>query len=436
MALQITRAHALQILDSRGRPTVQVALTLDDGFVARGAAPSGASTGENEAVEVRDGGPAYGGAGVTGVVRTVVDRIGPALTARTFGSVGDVDALLRELDGTDNFAGIGSNASVPVSIAAARGFAHLDGTETWRWVADCLGASPRLPVPHFNVLNGGAHAPNPLAFQEFMVAPVGARTFADAVRAGAEVYAALRGRLREQGKLAGVGDEGSFAPDIDAPEEALDLLVGAIEDAGYTPSRTDVAIAMDPAANGFGTRTGTYVFSGREHESDELLDLYTRLAHDYPVWSLEDPFHEGDHESWRAITAHLGDEVQIVGDDLYVTSAERIGRGAEHHETNAVLIKPNQTGTVTGTLDALRAAGRHRMGAMVSHRSGETLDAFIADLVVGAGVGQLKSGAPSRGERVAKYNRLLEIEAADPSLPYGLAPRARPVLPAPTRRYP
>ncbi|GAA4841901.1 phosphopyruvate hydratase [Luteimicrobium xylanilyticum] len=422
-ALQVARAQALQILDSRGRPTVQVALTLDDGYVARGAAPSGASTGENEAVEVRDGGRAYGGAGVTGVVRTITDRIGPALEARTFGTVGDVDELLHELDGTDSFAGIGSNASVSVSIAAARAFAHLGGSETWRWVADTLGTSPRLPVPHFNVINGGAHAPNPLAFQEFMVAPVGASTFADAVRAGAEVYASLRGRLRAQGKLAGVGDEGGFAPDIDAPDEALDLLVGAIEDAGYTP-RTDVAIAMDPAANGFGTPTGIYVFSGREHERDEMLDLYARLVRDYPVWSLEDPFHEEDLESWRAITAHLGDEVQIVGDDLCVTSAERIDRGAADGESNAVLIKPNQTGTVTGTFDALRAASSHGMGAMVSHRSGETLDAFIADLVVGAGTGQLKSGAPARGERVAKYNRLLEIEAADSSLPYGLAPRA------------
>jgi len=424
IALQIARVDALQILDSRGRPTLQVALTLDDGFVAAAAAPSGASTGENEAVEVRDGGPAFGGAGVAGVVRTVAGRIGPALTGRTWGTIGDVDDLLRELDGTENFSGIGSNASVAVSIAAARAFAHAAGAEVWRWVAEALGTTPRLPVPNFNVLNGGAHAPNRLAFQEFMVAPIGARTFADAVRAGAEVYAALRGRLRAQGKLAGVGDEGGFAPDIEAPQEALDLLVGAIEDAGYTPSRTGVAIAMDPAANGFGTRTGTYVFSGCEHDRDEMLDLYAELVRDYPVWSLEDPFHEGDHDSWRAITAHLGDGVQIVGDDLYVTSAERIDRGAAQRETNAVLIKPNQTGTVSGTFDALRAAGRHAMGAMVSHRSGETLDTFIADLVVGAGTGQIKSGAPSRGERVAKYNRLLEIEAAEPALPYGLTPRA------------
>ncbi len=424
MTITISGVDALQILDSRGRPTVQVTLALDDGARVDGFAPSGASTGEHEAVERRDGGTAFGGAGVSQVVDDLRGRIAEGLTGHPWATIGEVDALLRDLDGTETFAAIGSNAAVAVSTAAARAFAHAAGVPLWRWIADLTGASPRLPVPHFNVINGGAHAPNALAFQEFMVAPVGAATFADALRTGAEVYAALRARLQHAGHQIGVGDEGGFAPDVHAPERALHLLVDAIGDAGYTAGVDDVAIAMDPAANGFGTPGGAYTVDGPPLPRAGMLERYAGMLRDFPVRSIEDPFHEGDAESWQALTARVGNRVQVVGDDLFVTSAERIADGAAHGLATAALIKPNQCGTVTGTFEAVAAAGAHGLGAMVSHRSGETVDTFIADLAVGIGVGQLKSGAPARGERVAKYNRLAQIEARNPGLPYGLPEQA------------
>lgn len=419
-SVTITDVSALQILDSRGNPTVQVTLTLGDGSQVTAAAPSGASTGKHEAVEKRDGGKAFGGAGVSSVVSTVVDTIGPELKKKEWTSTEDVDVLLLELDGTQNFSGIGANASLPVSIAITAALAHVRGQEMWEAMNEKLNTSSRLPVPHFNVINGGAHAPNPLDFQEFMIAPVGAGSYPDALEAGTEIYSALRSRLKAAGKLSGVGDEGGFAPDIASPREALDLLVGAISDAGYTPGVGDVAIAMDPAADGFGTADGVYTFDGQTLDREGIVAYYAQLVADYPIRSIEDPFHEDDHESWQALTAQLGSTLQIVGDDLYVTNADRIDEGAKNGLSNAVLIKPNQTGTVSGTAAALHAASKRRMGAMVSHRSGETLDTFIADLVVGAGTGQIKSGAPVRGERVAKYNRILEIATANPSLPYGL----------------
>jgi enolase len=356
-------------------------------------------------------------------VAAVTDELSPLLTGSPWHSIRDVDDAMRKLDGTGNLSRLGANAVVTVSIAATRAFAHLAGLPLHSWIAKVTGSTERLPVPHFNVLNGGAHAANRLEFQEFMIAPVGAASEEEAVETGAEIYHALAARVKAKFHTTGLGDEGGFAPDIDSPEEAMGFLVSAIQDAGYTPGVSTVAIAIDPAANGFYDGNGQYTIDGRSMSREQLVDYYGHLLDTYPLRSIEDGFAEDDLEGWQQLFAAVGERVQLVGDDLYVTDERRIADGAENHYSNAALIKPNQIGTVTGTFDAIATAKRFGMGAMVSHRSGETLDTFIADLVVGTGVGQIKSGAPARGERVAKYNRLLEIAADNPALAFGLNAR-------------
>ena len=410
---------ASQILDSRGYPTVQVTLTSTNGDIVEASAPAGASTGEHEAVEVRDGGHAFSGRGVRRAVANVDEEIAPLLTSHGWTSLRDVDAALRELDGTDSLSRIGANAVIAVSMAATRAFAHATNVPLHRYLSHLSGAEERLPVPHFNVINGGAHAPGGLPFQEFMIAPVGAANEEHALQTGAEIYHALAEAVRSRFGMAGLGDEGGFAPPIDDPEQALDLLMEAITTAGYTPGVDQVAIAMDPAANGF-AMDGGYRIGSRTMNREQLADYYTGLVYSYPIRSIEDGFAEDDHAGWSLLFERLADKIQLVGDDLYVTDPARIRDGAEHHYSNAALIKPNQIGTVTDTLAAISTAREADMACMVSHRSGETLDTFIADLAVGTGVGQIKSGAPARGERLAKYNRLVQIEATNAHLPFGL----------------
>ncbi|MGA2527758.1 MAG: phosphopyruvate hydratase [Acidimicrobiales bacterium] len=410
--------NAVEILDSRGNPTLAVTITLSDGTTARAGVPSGASTGSREAVELRDGDPArYGGKGVLKAVANVNSEIAETITGRHFADLAELDQALIELDGTENKARLGANAIVGVSMAAARAIALSAGVPLWRSL-NPSGVTPRLPVPHFNVVNGGAHAPNKLDFQEFMVAPLGAPNMAEAVRAGAEVYVALRKLLSGKGFATGLGDEGGFAPEIDEPEEVLGLLVTAIEQAGYRPGRDGVAIALDPAASEF-YRDGSYHVAGESLSSDDMIERYDKIITDFPVWSLEDGLAEGDWDGWVRLTDRLGERLQIVGDDILVTNPAIIAEAIRRHAGNSALIKVNQIGSVTETLAAIALCRQAGWTQMVSHRSGETEDTFIADLVVGSGSGQLKTGAPARGERVAKYNRLIEIEASE-SLPYGL----------------
>jgi enolase len=418
--LTITQVEARQILDSRGYPTIQVTLHLPDDRLVEAAAPAGASTGAHEAVELRDGGGSYGGRGVRRAVAAAEGELAQLLTSRPWHSLAELDAAMRELDGTGNLSRLGGNTLVALSMAATRGFATLAELPLYAWIAAVTGSTPRLPVPHFNVLNGGAHAANDLDFQEFMIAPVGATTFENALECGVEIYHALASRVKRQFNSAGLGDEGGFAPAITHPEEALDLLMAAITDAGYSPGVDQVAIALDPAANGFRAGPG-YELAGVELSSVDLADYYVRLVDAYPIRSIEDGFAEDDEAGWIDQYTRLGQRIQLVGDDLYVTDPARIAAGADKHLSNAVLIKPNQIGTVSQTLDAIRVARENGMACMISHRSGETLDTFIADLAVGTGVGQIKSGAPARGERVGKYNRLAEIAHTDPEIPYGLA---------------
>ncbi|MFQ6143190.1 phosphopyruvate hydratase [Streptomyces seoulensis] len=425
MSLRITNLHAVEILDSRARPTLAVTLTTADGVRVRAGVPSGASTGTREAVELRDGDPArYHGQGVRTAVGHVNGEIAEALTGRAHASLADVDRALIDLDGTPAKSRLGANALVGVSLAAARAEALLAGREPWQHLAAIAGTAPRLPVPHFNVVNGGAHAANDLDFQEFMLAPLGAPGLAEAVRAGAEVYARLKARLAAEGHTTGLGDEGGFAPAVDSAETVLRLLVEAIADAGYTPGRDGVAIALDPAASEFRhADDGLYHVGGDALTSDRLIDRYEEIVDRFPVWSIEDGLAEDDWDGWVRLTERLGHRVQVMGDDIFVTDPEIIAEAIERKVGDSALIKVNQIGTVTETLDAMRVCRAGGYPQMVSHRSGETDDSFIADLAVGAGCGQLKSGAPARGERVAKYNRLIEIAAADPALAYGLAPR-------------
>ncbi|WP_083404101.1 phosphopyruvate hydratase [Curtobacterium sp. MCBA15_005] len=416
----IDTVHGTRILDSRGYPTVRVLLELDDGRTVTGDAPAGASTGAHEAIELRDGGTAFGGRDITEALHLINTDIAGLLTGRSWSAIGQVDAALAELDGTPGYRRLGANSVVATSIAASRALAHAASLPLWQWIAEITGSTPRMPVPHFNVLNGGAHAANKLDFQEFMIAPVNASSMADAVRIGADVYHALAGLVRDRFGSLGLGDEGGFAPSIAAPEEALDLLVTAIRAAGYEPGVDQVAIALDPAANEFSLGDGSYRMLDDSLDRDGLVDYYRQLIDTYPIRSIEDGCAEDDHDGFRRMQAALGDRIQIVGDDLYVTDPQRIRDGGEQHLTNAALIKPNQIGTVSQTLGAIATATSIGMASMVSHRSGETTDTFIADLVVGTGTGQIKSGAPARGERVAKYNRLTEIAEQHPDLPYGL----------------
>jgi enolase len=422
MTYRIATTSALEILDSRGRPTLEVTVNLDTGASGTAGVPSGASTGTREAVELRDGDPSrYRGAGVTTAVGHVNLDINGAVSGRDWQSLAEIDGALVELDGTETKSRLGANAIVGVSMAAARAMAAADSAPLYRWLAtDDTGL--RMPVPHFNVINGGAHAQNPLEFQEFMIAPLGAANFAEALRIGAECYQTLRGLLHERGHSTGLGDEGGFAPDLATPEEVLDMLVEAISAAGYTPGIDGIAIALDPAASEFRQPDGRYRYTPDQHFSTaEMIDRYTSLVDRYPIWSIEDGLAEDDWDGWEQLTARLGSRVQLVGDDIFVTNPAIIGQAIDRKIANSALIKLNQIGTVTETLDAMAVCRRAGYTQMVSHRSGETADTFIADLAVATGCGQLKSGAPARGERIAKYNRLLAIEVETGGTGYGLS---------------
>ncbi|MGO9079289.1 MAG: phosphopyruvate hydratase [Streptosporangiaceae bacterium] len=418
-AFTIAHLSALEILDSRGRPTLAATIRLGDGTVARAGVPSGASTGSREAVELRDGDETrYGGKGVLGAVAAVNTELAQMLCGPRWQSLAEVDAAMRNLDGTANKSRLGANAIVGVSMALARALAASEGVPLWRWLVPD-GVAPRLPVPNFNVLNGGMHAPNELDFQEFMVAPLGAPSMAEAVRAGAEVYAALRRELADRKLSTGLGDEGGFAPEIAEPEEVLRMLVGAIADAGYRAGAEGVAIALDPAASEFRQADGRYQVAGALLTSGDMVERYARITADFPVYSIEDGLGEDDDDGWIALTERLGATVQLVGDDNFVTNPEIITDAIRRGIGNAALIKLNQVGSVTETLEAMAICREAGYRAMVSHRSGETEDFFIADLATGSGCGQLKTGAPARGERISKYNRLIEIAATAPELPYG-----------------
>jgi enolase len=418
MPITVQDLHAVEILDSRARPTLAVTLTSAEGLVSRAGVPSGASTGSREAVELRDGDKSrFAGQGVRKAVANVNGEITDALRGRTFSDLAALDQALIDLDGTDNKSRLGANAIVGVSMAAARAKAMIAGVQLWRTFTNSTKA-PRLPVPHFNVVNGGVHAPNELDFQEFMLAPLGAPNEAEAVRAGAEVYGALKRRLVGKGLSAGLGDEGGFAPEIASPEDVLTLLVDSIQDAGYKPGRDGVALAMDPASSEF-YRDGKYHVAGESLTSDEMIERYASIIEHFPVWLLEDGLAESDWDGWERLTARLGERIELVGDDILCTNPKIIKEAIERKVGNASLIKVNQIGTVTEALEAMRICREAGWGQFVSHRSGETEDSFIADLAVGTGCGHMKTGAPARGERVAKYNRLVEIEDAD-HLPYGL----------------
>ncbi len=397
---------AREILDSRGNPTVEVEVALDDGTVARAAVPSGASTGQFEAVELRDGDERYGGKGVRKAVTGVEDDIAPELVGYDATEQRIVDQALVDLDGTPDKSRLGANALLGVSLAVARAAADSCGLPLFRYLG---GPNAHvLPVPMMNIVNGGAHADSNVDIQEFMIAPIGAATFAEGLRTGAEVYHALKAVLRGRGLATGLGDEGGFAPDLPSNREALDLLMEAIGKAGYTPGR-DVALALDVAATEF-HGDGGYVFEGSARTADELIEYYDELVSAYPIVSIEDPLSEEDWEGWKRMTAVLGARVQIVGDDLFVTNPDRLARGIREGAANALLVKVNQIGTLSETLDAVDLAHRSGYRCMISHRSGETEDTSIADLAVATDCGQLKTGAPARSERVAKYNQLLRIE--------------------------
>jgi enolase len=398
---------AREILDSRGNPTVEVEVALDDGTTARAAVPSGASTGAFEAVELRDGDAArYGGKGVEKAVQAVVDEIEPELLGLEASEQRLVDQALTDLDGTPDKSRLGANAILGVSLAVARAAADSACLPLFRYVG---GPNAHvLPVPMLNILNGGAHADTDVDIQEFMIAPIGAETFAEALRWGVEVYHALKSVLKTAGYGTGLGDEGGFAPSLPSNRAALDLIATAVDKAGYTFG-SDVAVALDAAATEFYS-DGTYAFEGGKKTSDELIAYYATLLADFPLVSIEDGLSEDDWAGWHAMTEQLGSRVQIVGDDLFVTNPERIQRGINEGSANALLVKVNQIGTLTETLDAVSLAHRNGYRCMMSHRSGETEDTTIADLAVATDCGQIKTGAPARSERVAKYNQLLRIE--------------------------
>ncbi len=402
----IEQVGAREILDSRGNPTVEVEVALDDGTLARAAVPSGASTGEHEAVELRDGGSRYGGKGVEKAVKAVLDEIGPELVGLEAVEQRIVDQKLVDLDGTPDKSRLGANALLGVSLAVARAGADSSGLELFRYVG---GPNAHvLPVPMMNILNGGAHADTGVDVQEFMVAPIGAASFREALRWGAEVYHALKAVLKEKGLSTGLGDEGGFAPNVGGTDEALDLIAVAIAKAGFTLG-TDVALALDVAATEFQSAEG-YKFEGSMRTADQLSTFYAELIKSYPLVSIEDPLGEDDWDGWVALTEQLGEQVQIVGDDLFVTNPERLEDGIAKGAANALLVKVNQIGTLSETLDAVTLAHSSGYRCMMSHRSGETEDTTIADLAVATGCGQIKTGAPARSERVAKYNQLLRIE--------------------------
>lgn len=405
----IEAVGAREILDSRGNPTVEVEVVLDDGTFARAGVPSGASTGAFEAVERRDGDKSrYLGKGVEGAVNAVIDDIAPELIGFEAEDQRLIDAALIDLDGTPNKGKLGANAILGVSLAVAKAAAKSAGLDLYRYVG---GPNAHvLPVPMMNILNGGSHADSNVDIQEFMVAPIGASSFREALRTGAEVYHSLKSVLKGKGLATGLGDEGGFAPNLPSNRDALDLILVAIEQAGFVPGK-DVALALDVAATEF-FQDGAYQFEGKATRSDDIIAYYEQLVRDYPLVSIEDPLSEDEWGAWSQLVAEVGDKVQIVGDDLFVTNPERLAKGIELKAANSLLVKLNQIGTLTETLDAVELAQRNGFTAMVSHRSGETEDTTIADLSVATNAGQIKTGAPARGERINKYNQLLRIEEA------------------------
>ena len=404
----IVDVYAREILDSRGNPTVEVEVVLEDGVMGRAAVPSGASTGEYEAVELRDGGDRYMGKGVLDAIENVNEVIAPELIGFDVREQVDIDNLMRELDGTDNKGKLGANAILGVSMAVAKAAAEATGTFLYNYIGGMNAKT--LPVPMMNILNGGEHADNNVDLQEFMIMPVGAVSFREALQMGAEVYHNLKKVLQEKDLGTGVGDEGGFAPDLGSNEEALQVIVEAIEAAGYEAGE-DFYLAIDAAASEI-YKDGKYDLAGEgvKKTSEEMVDFYAELIDKYPIISLEDGLDEDDWEGWAQLTERLGDRLQIVGDDLFVTNVERLSRGIEEDSANSILIKVNQIGSLTETLDTIKMATRAGFTSVVSHRSGETEDVTIADLVVAMNTGQIKTGAPARSERVAKYNQLLRIE--------------------------
>jgi enolase len=411
MKRKIKDIHAMEILDSRGNPTVKAVVTLDNGIIASASCPSGASTGENEAVELRDGGRTrYGGKGVLKAVANVNELIAPVLIDMDPAHQAEIDRLMILLDGTQNKQRLGANAIVSVSMAIARAAAQSAGLPLYAYMGG-FGAL-RIPIPMMNILNGGKHADNSVDFQEFMIMPIGAPSFAEALRYGAQTFHALKDILSKEGYSTNVGDEGGFAPDLKSNDEACEVIIEAIEAAGFKPGK-DIAIALDPAASSF-FKKGVYNLakSGQgKKTSDEMVAFYTKWVGKYPIVSIEDGLAESDWEGFRKQTASQGDKIQIVGDDIFVTNTKYITRGIQEKTANAVLIKLNQIGTVTETMDAIALCRKAGWGFVVSHRSGETEDTFIADFTVAMGGGQIKTGSVCRSERIAKYNRLLEIEA-------------------------
>ena len=407
---EIQLVHGRQIIDSRGNPTVEVEIGLKSGAAGRAAVPSGASTGEHEAVELRDGGDVFGGKGVSNAVANVNGEIRQAVTGLDAADQAGLDRAMIELDGTPNKGRLGANAILGVSLAAAKAVAAEEGSSLWRYLGG-EGAHV-LPVPMMNVLNGGAHADNKVDFQEFMVIPVGFDSFSEALRGGVEVFHALKKTLHDRGLGTAVGDEGGFAPDLDSNEAALEVLMAGIAAAGYTPG-DEIAIALDPATSEI-ERDGSYELEheGRTLSAEEMAAYWAEMAERYPILSIEDGMAEEDWDGWKTLTDRLGDRVQLVGDDLFVTNTERLRLGIERGVGNSILVKVNQIGTLTETLDAMSTAADAGYSAVMSHRSGETEDVTIADLAVATGCGQIKTGAPSRTDRVAKYNQLLRIEEA------------------------
>ncbi|KQV75653.1 enolase [Aeromicrobium sp. Root344] len=405
---RIDAVGAREILDSRGNPTVEVEVALDDGTIGRAAVPSGASTGAFEAVELRDGGDRYVGKGVLNAVAGVNSKIGPALVGFDADDQRALDQAMIDLDGTDNKAKLGANAILGVSLAAAKAAADSARLPLFRYVG---GPNAHvLPVPMLNIVNGGSHADSNVDIQEFMIAPIGAPTFSEALRMGAEVYHSLKSVLNKQGLSTGLGDEGGFAPNLDSNRAALELISTAVEGAGLKVG-TDIAFALDVAASEF-FADGTYAFEGQQKTAEEMSAYYAELVAAFPIVSIEDPLDEDDWAGWTTLTENLGDDVQIVGDDLFVTNVERLTRGIAEGAANALLVKVNQIGSLTETLDSVDLAHRHGFACMMSHRSGETEDTTIADLAVATNCGQIKTGAPARSDRVAKYNQLLRIEEA------------------------
>ena len=405
----IERVWARQILDSRGNPTVEVEVTLEDGTKGRAAIPSGASTGEHEAIELRDGGKEWMGKGVSKAVKNVNEVIAPRIKKLDATHQAEIDRLMIELDGTPNKQKLGANAILGVSLAVAKAAANSLGLPLYRYLG---GVEARIiPVPMMNVLNGGKHADNNVDLQEFMIMPIGASTFKEALRISTEVFHNLKMVLREKGYNTAVGDEGGFAPDLSSNMEALEVIMKAIEKAGYKGGQ-DVALALDPAASSF-YENGRYILKAekeKEKSSQEMIDFYEEIIDNFPVLSIEDGLAEDDWEGWKMLTERLGKRIQLVGDDLFVTNTSRLKKGIDLGVANSILIKPNQIGTLTETIQAIELAKRHGYSAVISHRSGETEDTTIADLAVGMGTGQIKAGSCSRSERIAKYNQLLRIE--------------------------